>query len=385
MRIAFVSTILTYPWGSPDRIWTDLANRCLRRGDQVMLAISSVTADCSEVRQLEQSGAQLQIREGHTYFLGQRHELKKRLPWIRKKTIEGHLERFDPHLVVLTLGATFDILAESGLQKWMRVRKVPYVSLCHNSVSDNPLVEADRANAQTYFNACSLTGFVSTQNRVRGEKQLGALFHNPVLFQNPLGFNIEQIPAWPSHDSPIQLGVVGRLDINHKGIDLLLNALSKLATAFDFRLIMTGRIEDEKQLTQLIADANLKDKVEIHPPVLSSRLPSVYAAIELFVLSSRYEGCPSAMIEAMMCGRPVLACPVGGVSDWIEDGRNGFVVSDISAQAIVEGLTRAFENRDCLRAMGEQARLVFDERRQSDPVGELLSQIDATVTSISNA
>jgi glycosyltransferase involved in cell wall biosynthesis len=83
------------------------------------------------------------------------------------------------------------------------------------------------------------------------------------------------------------------------------------------------------------------------------------------------------MLEAMMCGRAVLATPVGGVRDWIEDGVNGYCAPDITSDAIHSTLVRALADRARWPALGLAARARFDRQRDPDPVGKLLGVMDA--------
>jgi glycosyltransferase involved in cell wall biosynthesis len=81
----------------------------------------------------------------------------------------------------------------------------------------------------------------------------------------------------------------------------------------------------------------------------------------------------------MMCGRPVLATDVGGVSDWITDGVEGYVAPEISAAAIRATLIRALADRPRWPTMGTAARARFDGQRDPDPVGSLLALVDASI------
>ena len=76
----------------------------------------------------------------------------------------------------------------------------------------------------------------------------------------------------------------------------------------------------------------------------------------MMLLPSRFEGCSIAMMEAALCGRPVLATPVGGVDEWIVDGETGFVAKDISQAALVDALRRAWLARADWAQMGSAAK-----------------------------
>ena len=68
--------------------------------------------------------------------------------------------------------------------------------------------------------------------------------------------------------------------------------------------------------------------------------------LKLLVLPSCTEGLPNIMLEAMACGTPVLATPVGGIPDVIRDGHTGFLMKNNSPECIAENAIRALEHPD---------------------------------------
>jgi glycosyltransferase involved in cell wall biosynthesis len=85
------------------------------------------------------------------------------------------------------------------------------------------------------------------------------------------------------------------------------------------------------------------------------------------------------MLEAMMCGRPVLATKVGGVHDWLEDGESAFLASTASVEDLAACLQRALEARGRWKEMGLAARAAFDRLRDRDPVGSFVRLLDGAV------
>lgn len=375
MRLACISTILGYPWGSPDRLWTDLAQRCLDRGDRVFLCLSPLTADSAAVRDLQAAGAELFLRPRNSVYLGWRDRVSRALPW-RSDYLEQQLTRFAPDVVVLTLGATFDALAEHYLVAWLRETRTPYLVLSHNNADGPALPAADARIVVDSLAAAACVLFSSKHNRTTAERQLGHTFTNAGLLQNPLPPG--EPVAWPATGDRPVIGLLGRLDIRHKGLDFLATALARLPTPRP-RVILTGRNEDPAALSQILADAGVVADVEIRASLAADQIGRAHGELELFVLSSRYEGCASSMLEAMRAGRPVLATPVGGVSDWIEDGLNGYVAPAANADALHATLVRALAERDRWPTLGAAARKTFIARRDPDPAGTLLAQVDRAV------
>ena len=134
------------------------------------------------------------------------------------------------------------------------------------------------------------------------------------------------------------VGYVGRL-VPIKDVDTLLRAVALVRSQEpSVHLIVVGDGECRDELARLAGRLGLAGAV--HFLGWRSDLPEVYDAFDLFALTSRNEGTPVALIEAMAAGVPALATAVGGVPDVIEHGVTGTVVPpdrpDLVAAAIME-------------------------------------------------
>lgn len=127
------------------------------------------------------------------------------------------------------------------------------------------------------------------------------------------------------------------------------------------RLIFTGKGEEEMNLKKLVSDLNLNDKV-IFAGFVSEDKWDLLKRCDVFVLPSISEGHPIAVIEAMACGKPVIATNVGPFPEIIRDGETGLLVPlhspDDLADAII-GL--AFDEKKRLE-MGTKAKEYVTER-----------------------
>jgi glycosyltransferase involved in cell wall biosynthesis len=87
-----------------------------------------------------------------------------------------------------------------------------------------------------------------------------------------------------------------------------------------------------------------------------SDVPALLASADIFVLSSRWEGLPLAIIEAMMAGLPVVATRVGGVPELVVDGTTGLLVPPSNAAALAAALRRLLGDGELARRMGAAGR-----------------------------
>ena len=152
---------------------------------------------------------------------------------------------------------------------------------------------------------------------------------------------------------------VGRLD-RLKGFDMLIEAYSSLDT--DWKLKIVGEGNERINIEKLIADKKLEDRVILLGR--KSNLISYYQEASLFVLSSRQEGFPNVLCEAMACGCPSVAFDCNtGPSNMIEDGLNGLLVEDQNIDKLALAMQKLINDkkfRDKLSLNGKMIKDSFD-------------------------
>lgn len=136
---------------------------------------------------------------------------------------------------------------------------------------------------------------------------------------------------------------VGRLVVE-KGLRELLDACRTLSAARPrLRLVLVGEGPMREEIaTRLAADPSLQVTLAgAQPPAEVARW---MAASDLVTLPSYSEGHPNVLVEALACGRPVVATPVGGIPE-VVDAESGILVPARDAQALAAGLAQALDRR----------------------------------------
>jgi len=148
---------------------------------------------------------------------------------------------------------------------------------------------------------------------------------------------------------------VGRLDEN-KGFHILIEAVSRLrASGISPLLMLVGEGPQRRQLQKQIREAGLVSNVMLVGAVPHAQLSPWYNAADVFCLGSALEGCPNVVLEAMACGRPVVATRVGGIPDLVVSSALGTLVDrrvDAFERALHGALHRSWDHE----AIAEHAR-----------------------------
>ena len=157
-------------------------------------------------------------------------------------------------------------------------------------------------------------------------------------------------------DQGYVLGFVGEARAK-KGLTLLLKAFAKLATKVDAHLLLVGGLRPkDEEVYQLFHRRNPQLSLHLVPYVPQSQLVNYYNLMDLVLMPSLRDGLPNVLLEAMACERTVVASDVGGISDVIEDGQNGFLVPPRDKQALVDRTLSALADAHQRRALSQAAR-----------------------------
>ena len=159
---------------------------------------------------------------------------------------------------------------------------------------------------------------------------------------------------------------VGQM-IKGKGVDILLEAYrllheragQEVSVSAVPPLHLIGRGNEEDALRRSAEDSGILSSVTFHGWVAHDDLAPFYDRATVIVVPSRWPE-PFGMVgvEAMLRERPVIASDVGGISDWLTDGRNGILVPPNDALSLYRALTALVTDLERAASMGKEGRIL---------------------------
>ena len=167
---------------------------------------------------------------------------------------------------------------------------------------------------------------------------------NPIItpeFQEKTQESIEY--DWFIPGEPPVLLSAGRLSIQ-KGFDVLIKAFAKVREIIPSRLLILGEGPERGSLETLIHDLGLEESVRL-PGFVQNPYPYMKTS-NVFVLSSRWEGLPGVLIEALYCGVPIIStdCP-SGAREILAAGKYGSLIPVDNVEAMAQAITAALSGK----------------------------------------
>ncbi len=201
----------------------------------------------------------------------------------------------------------------------------------------------------------------------------------------PSGVELEGFGSLPAEEGPAVratlglpqsgpvVGSVGRLD-RVKGYDLLVEASAVvLRDRPEAWFVVAGDGQERRALEAQARRLGVAERWLFLG--WQAHLEPLYPALDLSVLPSRNEGMGRAAVEALACGRPVVATAVGGVPSVVEDGVTGLLVPPEDPQALASAILHLLEDETARRRMGEAGPQRVRERFSSQAMLDGINQV----------
>jgi glycosyltransferase involved in cell wall biosynthesis len=186
-------------------------------------------------------------------------------------------------------------------------------------------------------------------------------YRNKILISHNHYINNEKFKVTTCFsDRPFLIGYIGRLSAE-KGVQNFVRALPAILNdTKGLRVLIGGDGHLKNSIQSVLQEEKLTDYVDLPGWVSNENYPKYLNQLRLLVLSSYTEGLPYTILEAMTCGTPVLATPVGAIPDVIIDGKTGFIMEDNLPECIAENVSRALRSPN-LDKIAENGRRFVEE------------------------
>lgn len=337
MRITLVISSLSA--GGAERVMTTMANYWANKGWEItLITFDSIAADFYDLHPNVKRIAVGLMGESHNPLLAIKNNAKRlmKLRYEIKRDKSSIVISFIDKINVLTLLATRRLNVKVIISErthpayhnigriWSRLRRICYPW-------------ADMIVGQSAAACAWLTNNIGKVSPV----VIPNAVHNPDEISDDAKLLKEILTK---SDSTMQTVVaMGRLS-PEKGFDLLLRSFARISKAQPaWSLVIFGEGNERSSLARLADNLGIADRVFL--PGLVQNPMQLMRQADLFVLSSRFEGFPNVLLEAMASGLPVISfdCPIGP-REIIRDGIDGVLVPPENVDALADAMNKLMEN-----------------------------------------
>jgi len=368
-RILFISSNTHTPWGGSEVLWYKTAVFLKSQKTDIDVVVAArkwphVPRHIQEI--MDVGGCIYDLPMNPTtpmeYLKG---KCKGALELQKKRLIQ----KVSPDLILHSMGKGF----EGG--DWMRVAhdlSVPYSNLIQLA---SELQWPSNGEVDLYRNGyrhAHANFFVSEGNRNIVCRQLGMDLPNAAIVRNPIPVSRHVLP-YPKIKEEYHLALPAQLVPIHKGQDLLFEVLAQEKwKQRPLHLSLYGDGDCQKSLQYYSQYLGLKN---VHFKGYSTNIEEVWRKNHLLVMSSRMEGLPLTLIEAMSCGRSAVVTGVAGMPECVKDGETGFIAKAAHPEFLDDALERAWQSRHHWQKMGELAAEQVQKLIPYEPVGEFANTL----------
>ena len=362
MKIAFISTMHSYPWGGSEELWSQTALRLCGEAHTVVASVVFRPSLSPRLAILRQRGIQIFTHSSRHHGLVGRIWHKATLGPKRDFRRPANIR---PDLVVISQGDNNDGLA---CMTFCREAALPYVVIVQSNSESWWPRDDDARDLANGYRAARKVCCVSRSNLELLERQIGEELPNGFVVRNPYNVSSDKPSPWPAETGIWRMACVARLDPGAKGQDLLFQVLAKRQwreRAIEVNLYGSGPCESTvRRMAEHLKLATVHFRGHV------DNINGIWEQNHLLILPSRIEGLPIALVEAMWCGRAAIVTDIAGNAELCVDGRTGFVAAAPSVGALEQTMEVAWTCRHEWQKMGNAARMRVEALIPKDPVGE---------------
>lgn len=272
-----------------------------------------------------------------------------------------------PDLVVFE---GFYYMKEVKIAKHLKRKEIPYIIIPRGSLTKQAMTNQSSLKKRVahwlYFDGYCKKA-LAIQYLTQQEYADSYKKWNKNYFILPNGFNEPERKKTVFSEDGIRMVFIGRPDKYHKGLDVLWQTMVDLKqelvqnhVTLDF-YAPKGQI-DYNELNNQVEEKKLDDIIVMHDKIGGKEKEDTLLNSDLFVLTSRFEGHPMGLVEALAYGLPALVTPGSNMAKEIQDANAGWITS-CDSKSIKEALLKIIKEKDLLKSKGENALHLSEKYR----------------------
>lgn len=238
--------------------------------------------------------------------------------------------------------------------------KIPYIIVPHGGLTKE--AQKQKQIKKIIGNICFFNKYIKNATSIHylsnAEKHNSRAVKNSFIAPN--GISVPNISKTGFNTDSIRFTYIGRIDIGIKGLDLMLKAVSTLRDTIEkkkcsFEIYGPNFKGSTDRLKKMIDELNLTKIVQVFPAISGEQKRNVLLNTDVYIQTSRSEGLPQGILEAMAYGIPCLVTQGTNLGDVIEANDAGWV-TDTNSESIANAIQDVLSRSSYLQTKGNAGR-----------------------------
>ena len=260
------------------------------------------------------------------------------------------------------------------IAKNLRINKIPYIIIPHGELTKEAQKKKwlkKKAANFLLFNKF-INGAAAIQCLSQRELETTNFGKNKFIGTN--GIDVPKVRKKNFNDDKINFTYIGRLEVCIKGLDLMIKAIALkkdflIKNNCKFTFYGPDRFGRGDEIRNLVVENNVEELIQLKQEISGAKKESVLLDSDVFIQTSRSEGMPLGIIEALSYGLPVLITEGTTLGSYVREYNAGWV-AETSAESIAKSFEKVIEEKVCFKEKGQQAIKLIEENFKWEKIAE---------------
>ncbi len=251
------------------------------------------------------------------------------------------------------------------ISKILRKNKIPYIIIPHGELTKE--AQKKKWLKKKAANFLLFNKFINGASAIQclSQRELETTKFGKKKFIGTNGIDMPKIRKNNFNENKINFTYIGRLDPFHKGIDLMIKAIALrkdllLENNCFFNLYGPDRFGWGDGIRKMISENGVENLVQLHSEVSGAEKEKILLDTDVFIQTSRFEGMPMGILEALSYGLPILITEGTTLGSCVREYNAGWV-AETSAESIAKSFEKIIEEKARFEEKGQQAIRLVEE------------------------